>query len=281
MSSQRNDVTLWGWGSFKFSITHVVTNALCFNNVLNGGWTSTWSSLPVGLELTSWSGFAVCLVSESAKQYSLAIWLKSSRCPVLLSCLSICIRWCVSFCSGKCVVCAVVTKLLASVRIWISTISPLTSARRARRNKHVPKHFMRALSSATVVDWVVVVILWLSKSIMEPRVRNHLKSLNRNRIVGVCSLMAICGLRQGKWHVHVDWTCHYCFGKMHRAYQEYVVVLSVAKNVRQHNDSSRFFKVRTTLLIFPYISDCRTRSSWGTAGKLVTKMDLSSTLQPV
>ena len=85
MSSQRNDVTLWG--SFKFSITHVVRNALCFNNVLNGGWTSTWSSLPVVIGLTSWSGFAVCLVSGSAKQFSLAIWLKSSRCPVLLSCV--------------------------------------------------------------------------------------------------------------------------------------------------------------------------------------------------
>ena len=108
------------------------------------------TTLPVAIVKTNWSGFTVCLVSGSAKQYSLATWLKSSRCPVLLSCLSIWIRWCVSFCSGRCVVWAVVTKLFASVRVWMGTISPLISAHKALKSKHVPKHFIKAFNSATV-----------------------------------------------------------------------------------------------------------------------------------
>ena len=40
----------------------------------------------------------------------------------------------------------------ASVRICMGTISPLTSIHKTLRNKHVPKHFMSAFNSATVVD---------------------------------------------------------------------------------------------------------------------------------
>ena len=160
MSSQKNVKTLCG--SDKVSMTHVVKNVLCFSNDRNGGCTSTFSSLPVVIDDTNWSGFAVDLVSGSARQYSLAMWLKSSKWPVLLSCLNICIKWWVSFCSGRCVVWAVVTKLFASVLMWMGTISPLMSAQSARKNKQVPKHFIKAFNSATVVDCVVVVILWLS-----------------------------------------------------------------------------------------------------------------------
>ena len=85
-------------------------------------------NLPVVIVETSWSGLALCLVNGSARQYSLAMWPKSSRWPGLLSCLNIWIKWWVSFCSGKCVVWAVVTKLLASVLRWLGRISPLTSA---------------------------------------------------------------------------------------------------------------------------------------------------------
>ena len=70
-SSQKN-VNTW-WGSDKVSMTHVVKNALCFSNDRNGGCTSTFSSLPVVIDDTSWSGFAVDLVSGSARQYSLAM----------------------------------------------------------------------------------------------------------------------------------------------------------------------------------------------------------------
>ena len=148
--------------SCMWSATHWHKKALCLSNERKSGCTSTFSITPVSIVLTSWSGLADDLVSGSARQYSLAIWDKSSSWPVLLSCLNICIRWWVSFCSGKWVVCAVVTRLLASVLICIGMISPVTSAHKARINKQVPKHFISALSSATVVDWVVVVILWLS-----------------------------------------------------------------------------------------------------------------------
>ena len=32
-------------------MTHVVKNALCLSNDLKGGWTSTWSNLPVVIEM--------------------------------------------------------------------------------------------------------------------------------------------------------------------------------------------------------------------------------------
>ena len=51
------------------------------------------------------------------------------------------------------------TKLFASVLMCMGTISPLISAQSARKNKDVPKHFIKAFNSATVVDCVVVVIL--------------------------------------------------------------------------------------------------------------------------
>ena len=54
-------------------MTHVVKIALCFSNDRNGGCTSTCSSLPVVIDDTNWSGFAVDLVSGSARQYSLAM----------------------------------------------------------------------------------------------------------------------------------------------------------------------------------------------------------------
>ena len=149
-------------GRDRWSTDHVTKKALCLSTDRNGGCTSTCSSWPVSIDWMSWSGLAECLVNGSAKQYSLAMWERSSRCPVLLSCLSIWIKWCVSFCSGKWVVRAVVTRLFASVLICIGKISPLTSAQSARTNRHVPKHFIKAPSSATVVDCVVVVILWLS-----------------------------------------------------------------------------------------------------------------------
>ena len=57
---------------------------------------------------------------------------------------------------------AVVSRLFASVLMCIGTISPLISAHSALKNKHVPKHFINAYNSATVVDCVVVVILCLS-----------------------------------------------------------------------------------------------------------------------
>ena len=54
---------------------------------------------------------------------------------------------------------AVVTELFASVLMCIGTTSPLMSAQKALKNKHVPKHFINAFNAATVVDCVVVVIL--------------------------------------------------------------------------------------------------------------------------
>ena len=71
MSSQKN-VNTW-CGSDNVSMTHVVKNALCFSNDRNGGCVSTFSSLPVVIDDTNWSGFAVDLVSGSARQYSLAM----------------------------------------------------------------------------------------------------------------------------------------------------------------------------------------------------------------
>ena len=54
-------------------MTHVVKNALCLSNDRNGGCVLTFSSLPVVIDDTNWSGFAVDLVSGSARQYSLAM----------------------------------------------------------------------------------------------------------------------------------------------------------------------------------------------------------------
>ena len=71
MSSLKNVNTLCG--SDNVSMTHVVKNALCLSNERNGGCVSTFSSLPVVMDDTNWSGFAVDLVSGSARQYSLAM----------------------------------------------------------------------------------------------------------------------------------------------------------------------------------------------------------------
>ena len=52
-------------------MTHVVKNALCLSNDRNGGCVSTFSSLPVVIDDTNWSGFAVDLVSGSARNMHL------------------------------------------------------------------------------------------------------------------------------------------------------------------------------------------------------------------
>ena len=127
-------------GRETWSTDHVTRKALCLSSERNGGCTSTCSSCPVSIDWISWSGLAECFVNGSAKQYSLDIWDRSSRCPVLLSCLNIWITRCASFCSGKWVVWAVVTRLFASVLMWIGKISPLTSAHKARTKRHVPKN---------------------------------------------------------------------------------------------------------------------------------------------
>ena len=53
----------------------------------------------------------------------------------MLPCANICIMWIVSCCSGACVVDAVVTRLFASVRMWISASKPLMSC--PKSSKHL------------------------------------------------------------------------------------------------------------------------------------------------
>ena len=65
---------------------------------------------------------------------------------------------------------AVVTRLLASVHMWISACVPLMSFHRPRNTWQVPKHFIGAYNSETVVLRVVRLILVDSKNIKEPRV---------------------------------------------------------------------------------------------------------------
>ena len=112
-------------------------------------------------------GLALFLAKLLERQCSVLTCDKSAMTPEQASLLSIGIRWILSCCSGPRVVEAVVTRLLASVRMWISASIPLMSFHKPRGIWHVPKHFMRAYSSAAVVLRVMRLIFVDSKNIEE------------------------------------------------------------------------------------------------------------------
>ena len=78
---------------------------------------SRFGRMPVDMALYNASDVAEDLVKQSDKQSAEATCARSSNCPEHDSLRNICILCIVSFCSDNRVVEAVVTKLLASVRV--------------------------------------------------------------------------------------------------------------------------------------------------------------------
>ena len=251
--------------------------------VLQQRWTSTWSSLPV-IDKTSSSGFAVCLVSRSEKQHSLAIWLRSSRCPSLLSCLSIWTRWCVSFCSGMCVVWAVVTKLFAFVRICMGTISPLTSAQKPLRNQARFKtlHACVLFSNSG----------WLSCCC-------YLMALTANDGTSCCYVRTGWSVCMLIFSITVRSVCVSCWQFAVFSQENdmctlkrliAVVMIGGIGHAKNTLLSRKWPKTSVNILTlegtnnlvdFSDIPDSRISSDRGTTRKLITKMDLRSTLQTI
>ena len=110
---------------------HFDKYALCFDRDLNGGCMSRLGRMPVEYNA---SYLAEDLVKQSDKQSADETCAKSLICPEHDSLRNNWIMCIVSFCSSKRVVEAVVTKLLASVRICIAKHAALNSLHRPRRN---------------------------------------------------------------------------------------------------------------------------------------------------
>ena len=117
---------------------HDLRYALCSSNDLKGGWASTSLTTPCRTASIRFWGLADFLVKQSAKHHWVLICDRSAIEPEHASFLSIWIIWMVSCCSGTWVVLAVVTRLFASVLIWISLESPVMSLISPLNIWHVP-----------------------------------------------------------------------------------------------------------------------------------------------
>ena len=141
---------------------HVDKNSLCSVSVLKFGCTSTSNNLPDITCVIKMSAFADDGVKQSAKQFWVKLWARSSILPEQASFRNMAIMWTVSCWSGKWIILAVVTRFFASVLMWMSATSPDMSKHIPQRNWHAPKHFMNKQNSATDVQSTVLLICWPS-----------------------------------------------------------------------------------------------------------------------